>query len=211
MKIKTLVMILSLLPLNIATMWLMACSETSTAGGTVDGNSIAEVHIDSVKVFADALSASMDKPEIDSTVFWYKINFNGVGEEVFSYEEMEPLFYCSINVYRSEYGVRTVESFSRGGLSLRTFFVTLNDEGIVFHEKIDNSYMAGDNRWEGDLSAFEKSCENKGWNLYRHYVAFPEKEFHLTCSLSKDHLTATIDEVLDGYVEKMKQQCMEDK
>ena len=211
MKIKILVMILSLLPLNIATMWLMACSETSTAGGTVDGNSIAEVHIDSVKVFVDALSASMDKPKIDSTVFWYKINFNGAGEEVFSYEETEPFFYCSINIYRSEYGVRTVEGFSKGSLALRTFFVTLNDEGIVFHEKIDNSYMAGDNRWERDLSAFEKSCENKGWNLYRDYVAFPEKEFHLTCYTSKDHLTETMDEVLDGYVEKMKQQCMEDK
>ena len=177
----------------------------------MDGNSIAEVHIDSVKVFADALSASMDKPEIDSTVFWYKINFNGAGEEVFSYEEMEPLFYCSINVYRSEYGVRTVESFSRGGLSLRTFFVTLSDEGVVFHEKLDNSYAPGESRGERDLAGFEKSCEAKGWNLYRHYVDFPEKEIHLTCYTSKDHLTETMDEVLDGYVEKMKQQCMEDK
>ena len=177
----------------------------------MDGNSIAEVHIDSVKVFADALPAGMDESEIDSTIFWYKINFNGVGEEVFSYEEMEPLFYCSINVYRSEYGVRTVESFSRGGLSLRTFFVTLSDEGVVFHEKLDNSYAPEENRWEGDLSAFEKSCENKGWNLYRHYVDFPEKELHLTCYTSKDHLTEAMDEVLDGYVEKMKQQCMEDK
>ena len=190
---------------------LFACSEDRTAGGTVDGNSIAEVHIDSVKVFADALSASMDKPEIDSTVFWYKINFNGAGEEVFSYEEMEPLFYCSINVYRSEYGVRTVESFSRGGLSLRTFFVTLSDEGVVFHEKLDNSYAPGESRGERDLAGFEKSCEAKGWNLYRHYVDFPEKEIHLTCYTSKDHLTETMDEVLDGYVEKMKQQCMEDK
>ena len=190
---------------------LFACSKDNTAGGTVDGNSIAEVHIDSVKVFADALSASMDKPEIDSTIFWYKINFNGVGEEVFSYEEMEPLFYCSINVYRSEYGVRTVESFSRGGLSLRTFFVTLSDEGVVFHEKLDNSYAPGESRGERDLAGFEKSCEAKGWNLYRHYVDFPEKEIHLTCYTSKDHLTETMDEVLDGYVEKMKQQCMEDK
>ena len=65
---------------------LFACSEDRTAGGTVDGNSIAEVHIDSVKVFADALPAGMDESEIDSTIFWYKINFNGVGEEVFSYE-----------------------------------------------------------------------------------------------------------------------------
>jgi hypothetical protein len=190
---------------------LFACSEDRTAGGTVDGNSIAEVHIDSVKVFADALPAGMDESEIGSTIFWYKINFNGVGEEVFSYEEMEPLFYCSINVYRSEYGVRTVESFSRGGLSLRTFFVTLSDEGVVFHEKLDNSYAPGESRGERDLAGFEKSCEAKGWNLYRHYVDFPEKEIHLTCYTSKDHLTETMDEVLDGYVEKMKQQCMEDK
>ena len=190
---------------------LFACSEDRTAGGTVDGNSIAEVRIDSVKVFADALPAGMDESEIDSTIFWYKINFNGVGEEVFSYEEMEPLFYCSINVYRSEYGVRTVESFSRGGLSLRTFFVTLSDEGVVFHEKLDNSYAPGESRGERDLAGFEKSCEAKGWNLYRHYVDFPEKEIHLTCYTSKDHLTETMDEVLDGYVEKMKQQCMEDK
>ena len=190
---------------------LFACSKDNTAGGTVDGNSIAEVHIDSVKVFVDALSASMDEPEIDSTVFWYKINFNGAGEEVFSYEETEPFFYCSINVYRSEYGVRTVESFSRGGLSLRTFFVTLSDEGVVFHEKLDNSYAPGESRGERDLAGFEKSCEAKGWRMQRHYFAFPEKEIHLTCYTSKDHLTETMDEVLDGYVEKMKQQCMEDK
>ena len=190
---------------------LFACSEDRTAGGTVDGNSIAEVHIDSVKVFADALPAGMDESGIDSTVFWYKINFNGVGEEVFSYEEMEPLFYCSINVYRSEYGVRTVESFSRGGLSLRTFFVTVSDEGVVFHEKLDNSYAPEENRWEGDLSAFEKSCENKGWNLYRHYVDFPEKEFHLTCSSPEVPLTENPDDILERYAESIKQKCLDYK
>ena len=147
----------------------------------------------------------------NSTIFWYKINFNGVGEEVFSYEEMEPLFYCSINVYRSEYGVRTVESFSRGGLSLRTFFVTLSDEGVVFHEKLDNLYAPGESRGERDLAGFEKSCENKGWNLYRHYVDFPEKEFHLTCSSPEVPLTENPDDILERYAEDMKQKCQDYK
>ena len=191
---------------------LFACSKDNTAGGTVDGNSIAEVHIDSVKVFADALPAGMDESEIDSTIFWYKINFNGVGEEIFSYEEMEPLFYCSINVYRSEYGVRTVESFSRGGLSLRTFFVTLSDEGVVFHEKLDNSYAPGESRGERDLAGFEKSCEAKGWDLYRHYVNCQEVEqLHLTCSSPEVPLTENPDDILERYAESIKQKCLDYK
>ena len=90
------------------------------------------------------------------------------------------------------------------------FFLTASNDGVVYHEKINILYGNKD-LCEKDLADIEKSCEAKGWNLYRHYVDFPEKEIHLTCYTSKDHLTETMDEVLDGYVEKMKQQCMEDK
>ena len=94
---------------------VVGCSEPSTAGGTVDGNSVAdfsadeklilEHQVDSVKNFVDGIPADIDDYERDTTRFWFEIRFSGEHEKYFYYEWNNRLSYCFINIYRSEYGV----------------------------------------------------------------------------------------------------------
>lgn len=186
----------------------VACSESSTAGATVDDNSVAAHQVDSVKVFWDKSYAMNDSAEIDSTIYWYEIEFQGTGEEYFVYEVEKPYTYCSVRIYHSEYGTWMVERLPNGNHLLRTVFLTSDNDEIVYHKKLDD-YYSDEKYCEKDLADFEKSCEDNGWMLYRHMSDCSKKELHLTCSSSKERLMRGIDEVLEEFAEKMKEQCME--
>ena len=92
MKSKMFGNIALLLALSI--LWgVIACSEKSTAGATVDDNSVTEIsadeklilehRVDSIKNFIDAIPADIDDYEIDSTRFWFEIRFGGEHENYF--------------------------------------------------------------------------------------------------------------------------------
>ena len=87
--------------LALSILWgVIACSEKSTAGATVDDNSVAEIsadeklilehRVDSIKNFIDAIPADIDDYEIDSTRFWFEIRFGGEHEKYFYYEWNNP-------------------------------------------------------------------------------------------------------------------------
>ena len=192
---------------------LFACSEDRTAGGTVDGNSIAEYTIpehplDSLKVFKDALPASNDHGKLDTTIYWYEIHFNGEWEQYLTTVDGT----CFINIYRPEYGVQMAGSaWSENSYYYYGFFLTAGNDGVVYHEKIFNNYGSKD-LCEKDLADIEKSCETKGWDLYRHYVECQDaREVRLTCSSPEEPLTENPDDILERYAEDMKQKCQDYK
>ena len=192
---------------------LFACSEDRTAGGTVDGNSIAEYTIpehplDSLKVFKDALPASNDHGKLDTTIYWYEIQFSGEWEQYLTTVDGT----CFINIYRPEYGVQMAGSaWSDQTYYDYIFFLTASNDGVVYHEKIDILYGNKD-LCEKDLADIEKSCEAKGWDLYRHYVNCQEVEqLHLTCSSPEEPLTENPNDILERYAEDMKQKCLDYK
>ena len=127
---------------------LAACSEKSTAGATVDDNSVAEIsadeklilehQVDSVKNFVDGIPADIDDYERDTTRFWFEIRFSGEHENFFAYENKDPYSYCFVNIYQSDFGMRTIEYLPIGDSYTRTFFLTADEQGLVYHEKLDN-------------------------------------------------------------------------
>lgn len=203
-----------------ALLGLAACSEKSTAGGTVDDNSVVAIsadekavlehQVDSTKVFADAETADIDDHEIDSSKYWVEINFRGEREIYFSYENIDPYFDCHVYAYYLEFGVRSVNAFGVGNISQRTLFLTADEWGIVSHEKIDNLYL--DHAiCEDDFLDFEKYCQNGGGELFRHLVNCESGKLHLTCSLSIGHLNGSVESILNDYAENMKTRCLENR
>ncbi|WP_458449056.1 hypothetical protein [Fibrobacter sp.] len=209
MKNRTYNNILALLVNCFFFLAFIGCSESSTAGGTVDDNSIATHQVDSVKVFWDKSHASIGNAEIDSVDYWYEIEFHGTGEEYFAYAVDKPISYCSIRIYWLEFGARMIESLPDGIHLLRTFFLTSDGDDIIYHEKLDDHY-SNEIRCEKELVNFENSCKSRGWTEYRHMSDCSKGELHLTCSSSKERLEKDVDEVLKDYGVKMKEQCMGD-
>lgn len=204
-----------------ALVWaVFGCSESSTAGGTVDDNSVVAIsadekavlehQVDSIKVFADAETADIDDHEIDSSKYWIEINFRGEREIYFSYENIDPYFGCHVYTYYLEFGVRSVNVFGVGNISQRTSFLTADEQGLVYHEKLDNRYYdpAG---CENDFLDFEKNCQNRGGDLFIHFVNCQGGELHLTCSASMGHLTESVESILNDYAENMKTRCLENR
>lgn len=199
----------------------IACSESSTAGGTVDDNSIAEVsvdekailehHVDSTKVFAEAGFADIDDTRIDSTVYWFEVDFRGKKDNYFVHEEEKLFSYCYVDVYQLDFGVRTIKYIPIGDNYTRTFFLTADEQGIVYHEKLDNDYDDDIARCEKDLSDFEQNCENGGGSLYSHKADCAENSLHLTCSTSKGRLMTNAETLLNNYAENMKNWCLENR
>lgn len=203
---------------------VVGCSEPSTAGGTVDGNSVAdfsadekailEHQVDSTKAFADAENAAIGDHAFDSTVYWFEIYFKGKRENYFAYEQENPYSNCYVSVYPSEYGVQTIGYGSMlNGIAgyIRTFFLTAGDEGVVYHEKLDGCYY-DEYSCEKDYADFEKSCNAEGRTLFRHLVRCQDSPtLHLTCSSSEEHLTESPEAVLEHYAEKMKNWCLENR
>lgn len=199
---------------------LAACSEKSTAGATVDDNSVAEIsadeklilehQVDSVKNFVDGIPADIDDYERDTTRFWFEIRFSGEHENFFAYENKDPYSYCFVNIYQSDFGMRTIEYLPIGDSYTRTFFLTADEQGLVYHEKLDNRYYdpAG---CENDFLDFEKNCQNRGGDLFIHFVNCQGGELHLTCSASMGHLTESVESILNDYAENMKTRCLENR
>lgn len=203
-----------------ALLGLAACSEKSTAGATVDDNSVAEIsadeklilehQVDSVKNFVDGIPADIDDYEIDSSKYWVEINFRGEREIYFSNENIDPYFDCHVYAYYLEFGVRSVNAFGVGNISQRTLFLTADEWGIVSHEKIDNLYL--DHAiCEDDFLDFEKYCQNGGGDLFSHFVNCQGGELHLTCTTSRGHLTEGVESILNDYAENMKTRCLENR
>lgn len=199
---------------------LAACSEKSTAGATVDDNSVAEIsadekavlehQVDSTKVVAGSVPADISGYESDSSIYWYEVNFSGEREIYFSYENIDPYFDCHVYAYYLEFGVRSVNAFGVGNISQRTLFLTADEWGIVSHEKIDNLYL--DHAiCEDDFLDFEKYCQNGGGELFRHLVNCESGKLHLTCSLSIGHLNGSVESILNDYAENMKTRCLENR
>lgn len=199
---------------------LVACSETSTAGGTVDDNAVAdysadekaimESKVDSIQIFADVTPADIGDYAMDSTDFWYAITFSDVGDDYFSVEEYDPFFICYVRVHQYDFGVQTSKSVENVGEFTQTFFMTASENGVVYHTKLDNDYHNAMN-CEKDLSVFEQSCESEGGILYRHKADCGENNLHLTCSTSLEHLSDSVANILNVNAQKMKQWCMEGK
>lgn len=192
---------------------ILACSEKVASGGTVDENTIAEkeiaeLHVDSVKVFADAEPAEVGNHKIDSIAYWYEIKFHSERESYFAYTEDDPYLYCYVNVYQEEFGVQSQISIQDVGEFGYTFFLTSNDNGIIFHEKLDNIYF-DKSRCEKDLSEFEKNCNDEGGSLFLHVVNCEESGLHLTCSSAKGYLVDNANGILKDFAEKMKTRCLE--
>lgn len=203
-----------------ALLGLAACSEKSTAGATVDDNSVAEIsadeklilehQVDSVKNFVDGIPADIDDYERDTTRFWFEIRFSGEHENFFAYENKDPYSYCFVYVFRSEFSVQSVNTFGMGNISQRTSFLTANEQGIVSHEKIDNLYL--DHAiCENDFLDFEKYCQNGGGDLFSHFANCQGGELHLTCTTSRGHLTEGVESILNDYAENMKTRCLENR
>lgn len=206
---------------HIGLLWsLVACSESSTAGGTVDDNAVAdfsadekaimESKVDSIKVFAETVLADIGDHKMDSTVYWYAITFSDVGDDYFSVEEYDPFFICYVRVHQYDFGVQTSKSVENVGEFTQTFFMTASENGVVYHTKLDNDYHNAMN-CEKDLSVFEQSCESEGGILYRHKADCGENNLHLTCSTSLEHLSDSVANILNVNAQKMKQWCMEGK
>jgi hypothetical protein len=197
---------------------VVGCSEPSTAGGTVDGNSVAdfsadeklilEHQVDSVKNFVDGIPADIDDYERDTTRFWFEIRFSGERENYFYYEWNNPLSNCFINIYRSEYGVLNAE-YNEAAI-LWTFFLTADGSGVTSHLKMEY-FAVSESRCEKEISDFANACEKDGGTLYRHIGTCKDIELHLTCSTFIGHLTESADSILDKAAEKMKNKCMEGK
>lgn len=204
-----------------ALLGLAACSEKSTAGATVDDNSVAEIsadeklilehQVDSVKNFVDGIPADIDDYERDTTRFWFEIRFSGEHENFFAYENKDPYSYCFVNIYQSDFGVRTIEYLPTGENYMRTFFLTADDYGVVYHEKIDYDYNNDISRCERAFSDFEQSCENEGGTLYNHKSACAENRLRLTCTMPKGHLLLESEKILNDYAEGMKNWCLENR
>ena len=192
---------------------VVACSETSTAGGTTDENAVTEVSadekaimeskVDSIKILVQAEPADIGDSKIDSTDHWYEITFSDVGEDYFTIEEYDPLFACYVRVHRQDFGVQGIKS------ALQTFFMTASEDGVTYHTKLDNCNDV--TNCEKDLADFESSCESGGGTLYRHFVDCEAGELHLTCSTFKGHLSESANDILDHVAEKMKEQCMDNR
>ena len=208
------------LALSGALLGLTACSEKSTAGATVDDNSVVAIsadekavlehQVDSTKVVAGSVPADISGYESDSSIYWYEVNFSGEREIYFSYENIDPYFDCHVYAYYLEFGVRSVNTFGMGNISQRTSFLTANEQGIVSHEKIDNLYL--DHAiCEDDFLDFEKYCQNGGGELFRHLVNCESGKLHLTCSLSIGHLNGSVESILNDYAENMKTRCLENR
>ena len=206
---------------HIGLLWsLVACSETSTAGGTVDDNTVAdfsadekaimESKVDSIKVFAETVFADIGDYEMDSTDFWYEVFFSDVGEDYLTIEEENPFFYCYVRMHNMDFGVQALKSVVNVGKFTQTFFMTASEDGVVYHTKLDNDYydVSG---CEKDLSDFEQSCKSEGGALLCHKADCGENSLHLTCSTSVGHLSENIENILDERAQKMKKLCMEDK
>lgn len=199
---------------------LVACSETSTAGGTVDDNAVAdysadekaimESKVDSIKIFAEASPRNIDENTIDSTDIWYEVAFSDVGEVYFSIEEYDPIFICYVRVHRQDFGVQVLKSVVNVGEFMQSFFMTANESGVVYHTKLDNDYHDAKG-CEKDLLDFEHSCKNEGGTLYRHKADCGESNLHLTCSTSVGHLSNNIKAILNARAQTMKNLCMEDQ
>lgn len=199
---------------------LAACSEKSTAGATVDDNSVVAIsadekavlehQVDSTKVVAGSVPADISGYESDSSIYWYEVNFSGEREIYFSYENIDPYFDCHVYAYYLEFGVRSVNTFGMGNISQRTSFLTANEQGIVSHEKIDNLYL--DHAiCENDFLDFEKYCQNGGGDLFSHFTNCQGGELHLTCTTSRGHLTEGVESILNDYAENMKTRCLENR
>ena len=198
----------------------VACSEPSTAGATVDDNSVAgisadekailEHRVDSTKMVTGFAPADTDDYETDSTRFWYEIIFGSEHDVYFSYVEDYPYFDCFVDVYRLEYGVRSVNNFGIGNFFQHTLFLTANEQGIIYHEKWDYHYIdsAG---CENDFLELEKNCKNGGGDLFSNFVSCQSGELHLTCSMSRGHLSGSVESILNDYAEKMKTRCLENR
>lgn len=221
MKSKVFGNIVFVLVLGILLMGAVACSEKSTAGGTVDDNSMAEIsadeklivehRVDSTKAFAESAPAGVNDYEVDSTAFWFQITFNGESESYFEQEWENPHSHCFVNIYRSEYGVQNMEwRANNEGTVVRTFFLTADESGVTFHEKMD--FLVGSEKiCEQILYDFENACEDDGGSLYRHMGTCKDSELHLTCSTFWGHLHESVDDVLDNAAEEMRNQCAEEK
>ena len=192
---------------------VVACSETSTAGGTTDENAVTEVSadekaimeskVDSIKILVQGEPADIGDFEIDSTDHWYEVKFSDVGEDYFTIEENDPYFACYVRVHRQDFGVQGIKSV------LQTFFMTASVDGVTYHTKLDNCNDV--TNCEKDLADFESSCESGGGTLYRHFVDCEAGELHLTCSTFKGHLSDKVADILDTNAQKMKQWCKEGK
>jgi hypothetical protein len=205
-----------------ALLGLAACSEKSTAGATVDDNSVAEIsadeklilehQVDSVKNFVDGIPADIDDYERDTTRFWFEIRFSGEHENFFAYEEENPYSYCDVRIYPSEYGVKAIGYIPNGIVGyVQTFFLTADSEGVAYHEKLDGFYY-DEYSCEKYYADFEKNCNAEGWTLSRHLVKCQESpELHLTCSSSGERLTESPKAVLERYAEKMKNWYLENR
>lgn len=190
---------------------VVACSETSTAGGTTDENAVTEVSadekaimeskVDSIKILAHGEPADIGDSKIDSTDHWYEITFSDVGEDYFTIEEYDPIFACYVRVHRQDFGVQGIKSV------LQTFFMTASEDGVTYHTKLDNCNDV--TNCEKDLADFESSCESGGGTLYRHFVDCKAGELHLTCSTFKGHLSESANDILDHVAEGMKEQCVD--
>ncbi len=153
-----------------ALLGLAACSEKSTAGATVDDNSVAEIsadeklilehQVDSVKNFVDGIPADIDDYERDTTRFWFEIRFSGEHENFFAYEEENPYSYCDVRIYPSEYGVKAIGYIPNGIVGYdQTFFLTADSEGVAYHEKLDGFYY-DEYSCEKYYADFEKKTDN---------------------------------------------------
>jgi hypothetical protein len=102
MKSKVFGGFLVLLAICMLSHTLLACSEKVASGGTVDENTIAEngiaeLHVDSTKVFAEVEPAYVGDYKIDSAVYWYEIHFHSERENYFTHEE-DDSYLCSSDV-----------------------------------------------------------------------------------------------------------------
>ena len=198
---------------------VVACSETSTAGGTTDENAVTEVSadekaimeskVDSIKNLIHGEPADIGDSKIDSTDHWFEITFPDVGEDYFTIEEYDPIFACYVRVHRQDFGVQFIKSVVNVGEYLQTFFMTASEDGVTYHTKLDNCNDVAN--CEKDLADFESSCESDGGTLYRHFVDCKAGELHLTCSTFKGHLSESANDILDHVAEEMKEQCMDNR
>jgi len=200
----------------------VACNETTTAGGTIDENSvavvsddekaIAEHRVDSTKMFLDVKPAGINDYEIDSTRFFYDVHLSGEKEDYFVREKDDARNYCDVGIYRSEFSVRYVVNYFKNGVmifSIRMFFLTADSDGVVYHEKV-TFFSQEKALLEEMVSDLERACETDGATFYRHEVDYMLGWAYLTCSAHMGHLTESADAVLDGAAEKMKNQCLTD-
>ena len=198
---------------------LLSCSEKSTAGGTIDENSVAEFsadeksimenQLDSTKRLVEGAPADLGDYEVDSSNFWFEINFTGEREKYLEYERENPYADCYISIYRSEYGVWNIEWLANNeGSFVRTFFLTASDSGVTYHQKLDFN-LGFEERCEKELSDFTEACERSGGTLYRHFANCEVGGLRLTCSTFKGHLSESANDVLDRVAEGMKEQCVD--